>query len=196
MFKKFITLMLALSIFTVQAQAASQDGLKDAFNDLSFALTVEWDQKDKEFHNEAMKKFSAQLRDLQAQGLTNAQMIDFAKTQVKDAKLAKDLETAMNMIQINKMSAAEANKYILETVKRSYSSGASWNGEVFVYLAVGVLVVALAIAIANADTVVVGGGNSCYYEDVYVCDDYCTYDYWGYYSCYSDCYYTTQYVCY
>ncbi len=196
MFKKLITLMLALSIFTVSAHANSNAGLKDAFNELNFALTVEWDQKDKEFHNEAMKKFAASLRDLQAKGLTNAQMIDFAKTQVKDAKLAKDLETAFNMIQINKMSASEANKYILETVKKSYSNGASWSGEVFVYVAVGVLIVALAIAIANADTVVVGGGSSCYYEDVYVCDSYCSYDYWGYYTCYSDCYYTTQYVCY
>lgn len=198
MFKKFITLMLVLSIFTVQANASTTDGLKAAFDELNYALTVEWDQQDKDFHEQQLKTFAAKIRELQAKGLTQAQMVDFAKSQIKDAKVAKDLETAFNMIQINRMTTAEANKYILDTVKRSYSSGASWNGEVFVYLAVGVLVVALAIAIAGSTPASGGynGGSNCYYDYVYICDDYCYYDYWGYYTCYSDCYYGNQYVCY
>jgi hypothetical protein len=198
MFKKLIALMMVLSIFTTQASASTNDGLKAAFDDLNFALTVEWDQKDKAFHETQMSKFTAQIRDLQAKGLTNAQLVDFAKSEVKNAKVAKDLETALNMIQINKMSAGEANKYVLDTMKKSYSAGASFNGEVLVYVAVGVLVVALAIAIASSSSVTVsnGGGNNCYYDDVYVCDQYCYYDSWSYYTCYDDCYYTTQYTCY
>jgi len=192
MFTKFFSMFIVFALLTVQSHASTQNGLKAAFDDLNFALTVEWDQKDKNFHDEQLKTFSKTVRQLQTQGLTNAQMVDFAKSQIKDQKLAKDLETTFNMIQINKMSAEEANKYILNTVKNFYSTGASWNGEVFVYLAVGVLVVALAIAIASADTVTVGGGGAgCYYQDVYVCDDYCYYDYWGYYSCYTDCYWST-----
>ena len=194
MFKKLIALMMVLSIFTVQANAATNDGLKAAFDELNYALTVEWDQKDKVFHETQMKNFTASIRDLQAKGLTNAQLVEFAKSQVKNAQVAKDLETALNMIQINKMSGAEANKYILDTMKKSYSAGASWNGEVFIYLAVGVLIVALAVAIANGN-VSSGGGSSCFYEDVYVCDTYC-YDDWYGYTCYDDCYYTTQYSCY
>ena len=195
MLKKFIALFMILSIFTVQANASTHAGLKAAFDELNYALTVEWDQKDKDFHGEQMKKFASTVRDLQAKGLTNAQMIEFVKSEVKNAQVAKDLETAFNMIQINKMSSAEANKYILDTMKKSYSAGASWSGEVFVYLAVGVLIVALAIAIANG-TPSTGGGAYCYYDDVYVCDTYCYDDwYWGY-TCYDDCYYTTQYVCY
>lgn len=195
MLKKFIAFFMILSIFTVQANASTHEGLKAAFDELNYSLTVEWDQKDKEFHGEQMKKFAATVRDLQAKGLTNAQMIEFVKSEVKNAQVAKDLETAFNMIQINKMSSAEANKYILDTMKKSYSAGASWSGEVFVYLAVGVLIVALAIAIANGN-VSSGGGSYCYYDDVYVCDTYCYDDYWYGYTCYDDCYYTTQYVCY
>lgn len=197
MFKKLITLMMVLSIFTTQANASTNDGLKAAFDDLNFALTVEWDQKDKAFHEGQMSKFTAALRDLQSKGLTNSQLIDFAKAEVKNAQVAKDLETALNMIQINKMSPSEANKYILDTMKKSYSAGASWNGEVFVYLAVGVLIVALAIAIASSSSVTISNNNNnCYYQDVYVCDEYCYYDGWGFYTCYDDCYYTTQYSCY
>ena len=197
MFKKLIALMMVLSIFTVQANASTNAGLKAAFDELNYSLTVEWDQQDKEFHAEQMKTFTSTIRDLQSKGLTTAQLIDFAKSEVKNAQVAKDLETALNMIQINKMSASEANKYIIDTMKKSYSAGASWNGEVFIYLAVGVLIVALAVAIANGNTnVYYGGGSNCYYDDVYICDSYCYYDYWGYYSCYDDCYYTNQYYCY
>jgi hypothetical protein len=199
MFKKLIALMMVLSIFTVQAQASTHDGLKAAFDELNYALTVEWDQKDKDFHADQMKKFTASLRDLQSKGLTNAQLVDFAKSQVKNAQVAKDLETALNMIQINKMAPAEANKYILDTMKKSYSAGASWNGEVFIYLAVGVLIVALAVAIASGGTSTGGGynnGNNCYYDDVYVCDTYCYDDYPFGYTCYDDCYWTSQYTCY
>ena len=198
MFKKLIALMMVLSIFTTQANASTTDGLKAAFDELNYALTVEWDQKDKEFHADQMKKFTSSIRDLQSKGLTNAQLVDFAKSQVKNAQVAKDLETALNMIQINKMSGAEANKYILDTMKKSYSAGASWNGEVFIYLAVGVLIVALAVALANGNVSSSGNGgygSSCYYDDVYVCDSYCYNDYYGY-TCYDDCYWTSQYICY
>jgi hypothetical protein len=195
MFKKLITLMLALSIFTVQAHAATDNGLKAAFDELNYSLTTEWDQKDKAFYETQMKQFASTIRDLQAKGLTNSQLIDFAKSEIKDAKAAKDLETAMTMVQINKMSSAEASKYVLETMKKSYSAGASWNGEVLVYLAVGVLIVALAVAIASGSATVTTGGNNCYYDDVYVCDTYC-YDDWYGYTCYDDCYYSSQYICY
>lgn len=182
MFKKLIALMLVLSTFTVQANASTNAGLKAAFDELNYSLTTEWDQKDKSFHEAKMKEFSATVRDLQAKGLTNAQLMDFAKSELKDAKAAKDLETAMNMVQINKMSSEEASKYLLNAMKQSYSTGASWNGEVFVYLAVGILVVALAVALAKGNVNV--SGSSCYEE--YVCDRYC-----DYYGCYDDCYYET-----
>ncbi len=187
MFKKLITLMMVLSIFTVHANAASQNSLKAAFDELNYSLTVEWDQKNKDFYSAQMKKFSTTLRDLQAKGLTNAQLVEFVKTEVKDAKVARDLETAFNMVSINKMSPADASKYMVETMKKSYNTGASWNGEVFAYLIVGVLIVAVAVAIANADSVVVTT-SGCY--DYYICDSYCYYDDWFGYSCYDDCYYT------
>jgi len=194
MLNKLIALMLVFSVFTVQTHASTNDGLKAAFDELDYALTVEWDQRDKDFHTEQLRKFTAAMRELQAKGLTNAQLVDFAKSQVKNAQVAKDLETAFNMIQINKMSPAEANKYILDTMKKSYSVGASWNGEVFIYLAVGVMIVALAIAIANSayDSHHVA---NCANNDVLVCDHYCYNDYFYGYYCAEDCYFENQYNC-
>ena len=195
MFKKFITMMMVFAIFTVHAQATSQNGLKAAFDEMNYALTVEWDQKDQSFYEAQLKKFTATVRDLQKSGLTNAQMIDFAKSQVKDAKVAKDLETAFSMITINKMSSEEASRYMMDSMKRAYSNGASWNGDVLVYLAVGLLIVALAVGLSSS-----GGGSSssddtytCY-DDCYYYDYQCGYDAWGWpYYCEG---YTCDTVCY
>lgn len=190
MFKKFIMLLMVMSIFTTQANASTQNGLKAAFDELNYSLTVEWDQKDKAFYTTQMKKFSGVLRELQAKGLTNAQMIDFVKAEVKNEKIAKDLETAFNMISINKLSSEEASEYMVETMKKSYSAGASWNGEVIVYLAIGLLIVAAAVALANGGASSGGYNGGGYCTDTYVCDSVCYYDYYWGYTCYDDCYYS------
>ncbi len=190
MFKKFITLMMVVAIFTVQAQAATQNGLKAAFDEMNYALTVEWDQKDQSFYEAQLKKFTGVVRDLQKSGMTNAQMIDFAKSEIKDAKVAKDLETAFSMITINKMSSEEASKYMMSSMKRAYSNGASWNGDAVLYLVAGILIIALAVGLSNGTATVSVG--SCY-DDCYYYDYVCGYDYWGPYYCEA---YTCDTVCY
>lgn len=195
MFKKFITLMMVVAIFTVSAHANTQNGLKAAFDEMNYALTVEWDQKDQSFYEGQLKKFTATVRELQKQGLTNNQMIDFAKSQVKDDRVAKDLETAFTMITINKMSSEEASKYMMDSMKRSYSNGASWNGDVLVYLAVGLLIVALAVGLSSGGGSPSNGGGTTCYDDCYWYDVYC-YDSWYGYSYYCGQDYTCDYVCY
>ncbi len=187
MFNKILSFVMILSVFTVHANATSQSGLKAAYDELNYAITVEWDQKDQDFYRKQMSEFAASVRELQAKGLTNSQMIEFAKSEVKDARVAKDIETAFNMISLNKMSSKEASSYMTETLKKSYTQGASWNGDVFIYLAAGLLVVGLAIALANGNVRTTGNvwGPVCY-DDLY-CDTYC--DFW---SCWDNCYYITS----
>lgn len=190
MLKKLVTLVLALSIFSVHAHATTQNGLKAAFDELNYSLSVEWDQKDKDFYTTQMKNFSATIRDLQAKGLTNSQLVDFVKTEVKDQRVARDLETAFNMISINKMSSEDASKYMVETMKRSYTQGASWNGDVLLYLGVGLLIVAAAVALAGSSSGSTGSVGGGYCSDYYVCNTSCYYDYYWGYTCYDDCYWT------
>ncbi len=201
MFKSFISFLLIFSVFTVHAQASTVEGLKKAFDELHFSLEHDWDQQDRSFYEAQMKKFNQELRNLQAQGLTSDQLLDFAKSQTKNPQMGKDLETAFTMIKINKMSSSEANRYVLDVMKKSYSRGASWTGEVFIYAAIGILIVALAIGLASGasgSSSSSGGGysSSCYYDDIYLCDTYCYDDYWYGYTCYDDCYWSTQYMCY
>jgi len=188
MFKKLVTLMIAMAFTTTSVFANSNAGLKAAFDELNYSLTVEWNQKDKAFYDAQMNKFHAALKDLQAKGLTNAQMIEFVKSEVKDAKVARDIETAFTMIQIQKMSRSEAADYMTQTMKKSYSAGASWNGDAVLYIGLGVLIVAVALA-AAAGGYSGGNGGGYYCQDVYVCDTYCYNDYYWGYVCEDDCFY-------
>jgi len=175
-FRRLFSLFVVFALVSVSAHATSRSGLKQAFDELNYALTVEWDQQDKDFHNAQLKKFSLKLNELKKEGLTNAELLTFIKKEVKDQRVGRDIETAFNMIQINKMSNDEASNYMIETMKKSYSAGASFNGEVFLYLGIGLLVVAAAIALAGS-----GGGSSSSSDDYYYDPGYTT-------TCYDSCY--------
>jgi len=187
--KKIIAFLMLLSIFTVQADVVAQGGLKTIFDELNYSLTVEWDQKDQEFYQAQVTKFQAELRKLQEQGLTNEELIDFALKNVKNQKFADDLKGLMGVVKANKLGQAEARKLVLDTVGKSYTSGASWTGDVGVIAVVALLlalVIVAAVAGAGSTGYGYGYGTSCY--DDYVCFDY--YDSWGWYW-YTDCYWQT-----
>ncbi len=132
-----------------------------------------------------MKEFTATLRDLQSKGLTSAQFIDFARSEIKDAQAAKDFETAMSMVAINNMSVEEASNYVHEVMKKSYSSGASWVGEALGYVGASLFLLGFIFLIATAPV-----SNGCYGPDVVSCTPVCYNDYYYGYSCYDECYST------
>ncbi len=185
MFLRLITFVLAMSIFTVHADVGSKQSLKAAFDELNYSLTVEWDQKDRNFYDAKVEAFTKIVKELQSQGLTNAELVDFVKSNLKDKSLAKDLETAYSLISINKLSQAEARKLVMDTTSKAYSKGASWAGETLVYGALIILIIVAAVAFGG--NVVVTNGSGCY--DDRVCVDY--YDSWGWYM-YTDCWWETR----
>ena len=176
MLKKFISFPIIICMFIVQAHAATNNGIKAAFDDLNYALTVEWDQTDRTFYNAQLEKFTAQLKGLQDNGLTNQELVQFAVSQMKDEKTAKDLETALNMVQVNKLSSNEAQKYVRDVMNKSYSQGASWSGNAVVGVIAVILIIAVAAVVAGKARV----GEGCY--EVYTCEDYCTGN-----LCYEEC---------
>lgn len=183
MFIRLITFVLAMSIFSVQADVATQGSLKAAFDDLNYSLSVEWDQKDRAFYDAKVESFSKTVAALQAKGLTNAELVEFVKSNIKDKRLASELETAYTMISINKLSPAEARKLVLETTSKSYSKGASYMGEAVLYGALIILIIAAAVT----GGIYLTPARGCYDENV--CYDY--FDSWGYYW-YTDCYWETR----
>lgn len=185
MFKKFISLMMVFSIFTVTAHASTQNGLKAAFDELNYSLNVEWDQKNQEVYKTKVAEFTATARELM-KNMSTAELVAVVKSEIKDARVAKDMETALNIIALNKMSSAEASKYMIDAMEKSFSKGASWNGAANVLLGVGILLVLVAAAAGGgvyytSPSTYCGYsswycGETCYGHPYYYCDpNYCCY---------------------
>ena len=180
MFRKFFVFSMIIALFTTQANAATHNNLKAAFDDLNYALTVEWDQTDREFYQTQVDKFSGALEELQKQGLSQQELIQFALEQVKDESMKKDLQTALSLVVINKMSKGEAQRFVTDMMNKSYSRGASWNGGAVIGVVVFVILIAVVAIIAGKARV--NDNEGCY--EVWTCDDYCTGN-----VCYEDCRY-------
>lgn len=141
MFRKMITIMIALSIFTCSAMASSQNGLKAAFNEFHYAVTVEWDQQDQSFLEARKAELAQALID---SGLTQAEILEFAKSQIKDEAVKRDLENTLQAVSANKLSPEEAEAIMIKSIEKSQMSGASWNGRV-ILMGVGIVLTSFVV---------------------------------------------------
>lgn len=150
MMRGILCLVLALALTTTSAFASTQ-GLKAAFDELNYALNIEWDQKDEDFYKNEMKKFQQTVSSLKAQGLTEGEMLNIVLSEVKDQRAAESIKAAFDTISIDQMNASDAISILLETMKKTYSSGASWNGDSSYIIFSTVVVIALIAIIINHD---------------------------------------------
>lgn len=165
--KRIFGFLTAFSFICVQATAGTTEGLKTAFEELNYNLSVEWDQKDQNFYDQEMKKFASELKSLKAQGLTNTEIVAFVKSEMKNEKVAKDLETAFSMIQVNQMTLDEASSYMIESLKMARSTGANWSASTHLaFSAVFSVLVLAAIIVAPVPT------HARYCVDYLQCDAY------------------------
>jgi len=133
MFKKILSLVIVMSVFTTSAFAVSNEGLKIAFEDLHMAIAVEGVSQEV-----AQQEFAAKV---EALGVSNEELLSFAKSQIKSESVKRDLELA------TKMHPADAQEYAMNALSKSQSTGASWNGVVlsplgFVLLVIIIVVIA------------------------------------------------------
>lgn len=146
MFSKFITLILALSIFSVSAMANTHDGLKAAFEEFNYSITVEWDQKDASFLNAKKLELSQAIGALEAEGMTRLELITFAKSQIKDAAVAKSLDAVLDAVAMNTLTAEQAQDIMIKAMENSQSSGANWNGTIII-TPIGLVILILVIIV-------------------------------------------------
>lgn len=129
MFRIIVSLLLILNIATAQAQIVSHQSLKDLVDQLQFSLTVEWDQKDLNFRNEKLKAFNEGLANLRKQGLTDRELLDFIKSEVKDQKVSKDIDELYSMLLKKNVSSQLLESKFLDLAKKTQNRGASWSIE-------------------------------------------------------------------
>lgn len=186
MFKRLSTLLLAFAfVTTASASTVGAHSIKAAIDEFNFAMTVEWDQQDQAFYQAQMKKFLANLNTLRAQGATTAEIIDVAVSTIKNEKLALEMKSILELIEVEKLSVEEAQAMLLEATKNSSSTGASWSSDAWVWigpvLGIAVLLALLSGGSSNGSTTTDPGTNpgyTCGYN--YSC--YWGYDSWGHYG--------------
>jgi hypothetical protein len=131
---KLITWFLILC-FTTQAFAGTvREDLTSALNDYEYNMVVEWDQKDSAKAEAFNKEFSSALEKLFKQGLTQEELLSVVEKRVTSKERFEAIKMKASLLQ---NSASDARS-IADLLQRELSDmghrGASWNGEVQMYV--------------------------------------------------------------
>lgn len=169
MFKKIMcSFLLVSAILTSPGHASTSKTLKEVFDDLSYSLNVEWDQKDQNFYDAKIELLKTQVSELKKNGLSTEDFLNFARTQIKDEKVVRDLTESMNILAYTNMSDKEVVTFLLKNINPSYSQGASWDTGVVLSIAIPLIMIIIAGSlIAKGDNP--GDMPYCYQQ----CGDLC-----------------------
>jgi hypothetical protein len=123
---RFLSSLLAL-LFTMNVMASNGtvSELARAMDEYQYSATVEWDQKDQAFMQQATEKFYTQLNDLMAKGLTEAEVMNFVAAKIRDPQVVASLKIKMNLMAMDATSAQELANIIAQEMKHMYATGAT-----------------------------------------------------------------------
>lgn len=125
MLKKFVFLMmLTTSVFAGTAP------LKSAFDDLTYSLTVEWDQKDQEFAQNSLSLFQMKVA-----GASVADKKEFFKILLKGQEIAT--ERFVLELENNNLSQEEAIAKLNQLIKGTYREGAAFAPSKYILIGAG-----------------------------------------------------------
>ncbi len=127
----------------VMAGTAGSLKLERHLDDYQFAMTVEWDQKDLAFKDAKTKEFYAAMEKvIREDGVTQLEVMALMQKKLVSQEAISAMQLKLGLL--GNASTPEALAKSLEaSSKDMYSRGASWNGEVVIPLAIGVIVVAI-----------------------------------------------------
>lgn len=146
MLKNFFLIVLTFTIFSSQTFATTGNGLKTAFDEFNYAISVEWDQKDQRFYEAAKAKLESKIREAQSRGASNGEFIDALASYVHSEDLKAELQYIRTQTELGLLSSNEIAPRIQEILGRSYQKGASWISDAAFLTIVGVVFVAFLVA--------------------------------------------------
>lgn len=173
---RFVSLLIAFCFsLNVMASTGTVQELEKALDNYQYSLSVEWDQKDQNFYDAKTKEFFATLEKLvKEEGLSKDQILTVVESRSANKNTVEALKLKFSLLNKNS-STEELSSIVRDSAKDLYSQGASWNGEVIIPVAVGLLVAAaVGYAIWWSAT------HECVaYENQYVCNTYNNCGYYG-----------------
>lgn len=173
---KLISWILIFCLCSNLFASTGGNDLASVVNEAKYALTVEWDQKDKEKLETILNSLKTQLKELRAQGLSQEEILAY----VEKTGNAAQVERIKTLIYLNKGAINEENivRFVQNEILPLGTKGASWNSgaDTFYILGTAVLIgilVVIAIAFKNdskeqGTCLVAEKVQRCGYEDVCV----------------------------
>lgn len=170
MFMKFFSFVLIFATLSSHAVAGTHKGIKAAFDELHYSLSVEWDQKDQGFFNQKSESFTKDLIALQKSGISNQELMNEILIEIKDKRIARDIEATFSLMSLNALSPEEANRQVKSILEKSYQTGASWNGGSVLFGMVLTIALIAVVGIVYQEQLK-KEGERCYMA--WKCNDYC-----------------------
>lgn len=121
---KKITAILILSIFTNTHAFTIHDELDQISDALNYRLNTEWNQTDVHFFNETMTLVEKELMELEAQGLSKQELLNYTLKKIKDRQLHNDLLALDRTV----LTEEEIRAFTYSKLSATYAHGASWYG--------------------------------------------------------------------
>lgn len=152
---KAIALILSLcfSLNVLAAHGTVQE-LEKAFDSYSYAVTVEWDQKDQEVYAEATAKLFKELDQLlQSGAVTKEDIIAFAQKKMGSKQNFDSVQAQLNLAVNKNMTTEEVMRVLQDQTSSFYDRGASWSGDVWTItgIVVGVAFITYLIIAASQE---------------------------------------------
>lgn len=122
---KFLTTFLVLCFLSGNSFAAT--GFKDLFQNYQYAVTVEWDQHDKDFLEAEEQKFSKGIEILLQSGHSTQDIVNDSLTMIHDENLRNEIKEALSLYGDNKISKDQLLNMLEQNASAMSQQGSSWS---------------------------------------------------------------------
>lgn len=139
---KLTSILLSL-LFSFNVLAGGLIEIEKGIDEYHYSITVEWDQKDKKFYDEKTEQFFSVISTSLNSGVTKEDILELVEKKSKDRASFEALKLKLNLLSPKATSADELAELLKLSTADFYQQGASWDGEVTVYVGLGVVMAAL-----------------------------------------------------
>jgi len=133
--KKILSLLIVCTMLTNSAFAAMGDTSADhkqmitkAFDSFRYAMTVDPRATDADYQGVAIGNFKQRMADLQASGVTAAELMDYMRNSILDNQTRAEFDRMLASMDLDRMSSDEAGKLAMQFMAKKYQEGANYSG--------------------------------------------------------------------
>jgi len=128
-------LMVLAMVSNTAFAGAVNDGAIDhskmiakTFNEFRYKMTVTVDTKDPKYQEKAVADFKAKLANLQAQGVSAAEIMNYMRTSILDEQTRNEFDRMFSSMDPSKVSSDEAGNMAMKFMANKYQQGANYSG--------------------------------------------------------------------